>query len=71
MGRNISRIHDYVSKHFEAISIHPKLNVSVPASNKNRPETCKTEQVRPVSIIQPPQYLAGNEDLQIRLNSND
>ena len=64
--RNVSRIQDYVNKHFEAISIHPKVNVSVPASNKNRPETCKTGQVRPVSIIQPPQNLSGNEDLQIR-----
>ena len=54
--RNVSKIQDYANKHFEAVSIHPKLNVSVPASNKNRPKTCQTEQVRPVYIIQPPQW---------------
>ena len=64
--RNVSKIQDYVNKHFEAVSIHPKLNVSVPAGNKNRPETCQTEQVRPVYIIQLPQYLHIDEDFQIR-----
>ena len=46
--------------HFEPISIQPKLNLSVSATNSNFPFTSKTEQDHSISFIQP-----GNEDVQV------